>query len=64
MYDEVGNLLFVMIEGSLISHLSLEDIFLQLVRDDDSTKEVAFSLFRLQDSNGQAIMVRLRKLLM
>ena len=64
MYDEVGNLLFVMIEGSLISHLSLEEVFLQLVCDDGSAKEVAFNLFRLQDSNGQAIMVRLRKLLM
>lgn len=62
--DEVGNLLFVMIDGSLINHLSLEEVFLQLVRDDDSSKEVARSLFRLQDSKGQAVMVRLRKLLM
>lgn len=61
--DQVGNLLFVMIEGSLINHLSLEEVFLQLVRDDESTKEVACSLFRLQDSKGQAVMVRLRKLL-
>ena len=62
--DEIGKFLFVMIEGSLISHLSLEGVFLQLVRDDDSAKAVAYSLFRLQDSEGQAIMVRLRKLLL
>jgi hypothetical protein len=62
--DELGNLLFVMIEGSLISHLSLEETFLQLIRDDGSAKEVALSLFRLHELNGQAIMVRLRKLLM
>jgi len=48
----------------LINHLSLEEVFLQLVRDDDSIKEVACSLFRLQDSKGQAVMVRLRKRLM
>ena len=63
-HDELGNLFFGMIEGSLINHFSLEEIFLQLIRHDDSAKEVALSLIRLHESNGQAMMVRLRKLLM
>ena len=61
---ELGDLFSVMIEGSLIKSLSLEDAFLHLIRNDDHAKEVALSLFRSHNSNGQTIMVRLRKLLM
>jgi len=62
-FSEVGNLLFVMIDGSLISHLSLEGLFLHRVNRDDSMKEVAKILLQILESNGQTIMVRLRKLL-
>jgi hypothetical protein len=62
-FEEVGRLLCVMIGGSLINHISLEELLLQSVNTDDSLKEVTRIMLQILDSNDQTIMVRLRKLL-
>ena len=62
-FEEVGHLLCVMIDGSLINHISLEELLLQSVSTDDSLKKVAKVMLQILDSNDQTIMVRLRTLL-
>ena len=71
-YDAIGNLLFLMIDGSILCHRALEKALLSAVKSNDSKVVAKIVLEKLDSSRfgvtnnntgGLVIMVRLQKLL-
>ena len=71
-YDAIGNLLFLMIDGSILCHRALEKALLSAVKSNDSKVVAKIVLERLVSSRfgvtnnstgGLVIMVRLQNLL-